>query len=38
MRGEEQRKRTILIKVHYLAYLRNIKLKKKMKGGAGVNK
>lgn len=32
MRGEEQRERTILIRGHYQAYLKNIKLKKKMKG------
>lgn len=32
VRGPEQHERTILIKGHYQAYLKNIRLKKKMKG------
>ena len=32
MRGQEQHERTILVRGHYLAYLRNVRLKKKMKG------
>lgn len=32
MRGEEQRERTILIRGHFQSYLKNIKLKRKMRG------